>query len=163
MSKYPFKWLVCLLIQYGLFQKQDNKPTMWSNSRVDISLDSLKPTLKSDKPQSPSMNQLLSQKPGQTPYNSPQQVGVAGVGSGGYNLGSMQMSHPGQMNYMNQSNMMSNQGRVSPNMMNMPGGLLNTPMGGTASIYGSQPMGMRPMSSQQGFSTSSFSTYKGIS
>lgn len=139
------------------FQKQDNKSTMWSDSRVNISLDSLIPTLRNDKPQQPSMNQLQSQ----TPCNSPQQAG--------YNLGSMQMSNPGQMNYMNQSSnmgMMSSQGHMSPSVMNMSGGIRNSPMGGNTGIYGAQPMGMmgsRPLSSPQGFSSNSFSTYKGIS
>ncbi|KAK3714555.1 hypothetical protein QZH41_014220 [Actinostola sp. cb2023] len=140
-----------------------DKSTMWSNSRVDISLDSLIPTLNRDKPQQPSMNQLLMSqpKPSQTPYNSPQQ--------GAYSLGTMQMSNTGQTNYMNQQpsniGMMSNQGSMSPRMM--PSSIRTPPMGGgSTGVFGAQPMGMvgsRPMSSPQGFNSNSFTTYKGIS
>lgn len=72
----------------------------------------------------------------------------------------------GQMNYINQPSMgmMPNQGRMSPNMM---GSIRTAPMGTNAGIYGAQPMGSmmaaRPMTSSQGFSSNSFTSYKGIS
>ncbi|XP_031555347.1 clathrin interactor 1-like isoform X2 [Actinia tenebrosa] len=133
----------------------ESKATTWSNSQVDISLDSLIPTLKNDKPQQPSMNQLYSQQKPQMPYNSPQQQGA-------FNMGAPQMTNMGQMNYMYQPTgmgMMSNQGSMSPRMMPGP-----TRMAGAPAMMGAQPMGTMPMNSSQGFANSnSFPSYKGIS
>lgn len=152
--------LSCLLF-YQKPSASESKATTWSNSQVDISLDSLIPTLKNDKPQQPSMNQLLYSKPQVSPYNLPaQQQGV-------FNMGAPQLTNNtqppmGQMNYMYQPSnvgMMSNQGSMSPRMM--PGQMRMT---GAPAMMGSQPMGTRPMNSPQGFANSnSFTSYKGIS
>lgn len=133
---------------------------------MDISLDSLIPTLKSDKPQQPSMNQLLYSKPQATPYNVPAQQ------PGAFNMGSPQLmtsTQPtmGQMNYMYQPTnmgMMPNQGSMSPRMSQSQGTMRMTTMGGPPTMMGAQPMGARPMMSSQGFANSnSFTSYKGIS
>ncbi|XP_078358290.1 clathrin interactor 1-like isoform X2 [Oculina patagonica] len=130
------------------------KSTTWSNSPVDISLDNLSPMSHRDKPAQPSMNEL---------YSNQQQMPTATMGLYGmppqnmYAMGAvppMNASVPmmGMAPQINMLNANMSQMTVSSNMPMMQ--MTNRGMG---------MMQPRPMGQMQGFSSSGYSTYKGVS
>ncbi|XP_072042520.1 clathrin interactor 1-like isoform X9 [Amphiura filiformis] len=110
------------------------KSTIWADSKVNISLDSLSPADKYKKPVQPSMNQL---------QGSPQQPYMGGVtsGMGQMNLGSPMGGSPGMMGVQQQQ-------QPAANMMGMQGnmGMPQSPMGMQQGTMGMQsPPGMMGM------------------
>ena len=135
------------------FQKSA-KSTTWSNSPVDISLDNLVPMSHRDKPAQPSMNELYSnqqQMPSATMglYGMPQQSMYAMGGVPPINSSVPMMGVAPQINMLS-ANM--NQMTVSSNIPMMQ--MTNRGMG---------MMQPRPMGQMQGFNSTGYSTYKGVS
>lgn len=135
------------------FQKSA-KSTTWSNSPVDISLDNLSPMSHRDKPAQPSMNELYSnqqQMPSATMalYGMPQQSMYAMGGAPPMNSSVPMMGVAPQINML-RANM--NQMTVSSNIPMMQ--MTNRGMG---------MMQPQPMGQMQGFSSSGYSTSKGVS
>ncbi|XP_072042514.1 clathrin interactor 1-like isoform X3 [Amphiura filiformis] len=118
----------------GTSTPSSQKSTIWADSKVNISLDSLSPADKYKKPVQPSMNQL---------QGSPQQPYMGGVtsGMGQMNLGSPMGGSPGMMGVQQQQ-------QPAANMMGMQGnmGMPQSPMGMQQGTMGMQsPPGMMGM------------------
>eukprot|EP00795_Rhopilema_esculentum_P011931 gene11931-2499_t len=117
------------------------KTSMWSNTGLDISLDTLSPISAKDKPIQPSMNQMTNQQAavGHMTMNAP--IGMQPSSMGSLNAGISNMvigsgmTRPGQTGQMQQP----------MSYPQMGGQMIGSQIGG---MMGSQPMVSQPMVSQ---------------